>query len=234
MAVGHGRINSAYAICPNGLTGSLETVRHLTEPADQLPDQRQLPRLHRRREQARRRLGRHRPPLLQQEHRLDRDELREHRPPARLPAPDREEGARLRPLPPHRLRPLPPRAPAVVRLGDEAAGVALARADEHSRPGERDHAPSVRRGRSRRPRAEPERHLPVRDLRLGPAARARLPGEDPERQRLQRALDVADHDRPGRAAVHEPGRPARRPPRPRSRSAARSASSASASSRRSR
>ena len=30
VAEGSGRINSAYAICPNGLTGSLETVRHLT------------------------------------------------------------------------------------------------------------------------------------------------------------------------------------------------------------
>ena len=61
----HGRINSAYAFC--GRDGLARDRSAPDGPADQLPDQRQLPRLHRGREQARRRLDGRRPPLLQRQ-----------------------------------------------------------------------------------------------------------------------------------------------------------------------
>ncbi len=106
-AVGHyvttDRINSAYSRC--GSKGTVLTIKHLTVAPDQLPDHGQLPRLQGGRRQARRRLDGRRPPLLQQEHGLVLQQLREHQPPARLPAADGPAGARLRPLPPHRRRP---------------------------------------------------------------------------------------------------------------------------------
>ena len=52
-----------------GAKGTLETVKRPDRPADQLPDHGQLPRLQADRRQARRRLDRRRPPLLQQQHR---------------------------------------------------------------------------------------------------------------------------------------------------------------------
>ena len=58
-------------------------------PPDQLPDHGQLPRLQGDRRQARRGLDGRRPPLLPRQQRLGGPELREHQPPARLPAADR-------------------------------------------------------------------------------------------------------------------------------------------------
>ena len=104
--------------------GSLETVRAPHGRADQLHRHGQLPRLPAARRPARRRLDGRRPPLLQRPRRTDG--LREDQPPARLPAPERDEGARLRPVPAHRLRPLPQRAPAAVRprlQGPDRVGV---------------------------------------------------------------------------------------------------------------
>ena len=79
----------------------------------QLPDHRQLPRLHPGRRQARRHVDGRRPPLLQQPQRPHR--LRDDQPAAGLPEAQRLPGARLRALPAHRQRPLPQRAPAELR-----------------------------------------------------------------------------------------------------------------------
>ena len=89
---------------------------------DPVPDHGQLPRLPADRRQARRRLARHRPPLLQQERRPGVDRLLRHRPAARLPAAERRQRARVRPLPPHRRRLPPARAPAGVRAGVQGSG----------------------------------------------------------------------------------------------------------------
>ena len=51
----------------------------------------------------------------------------EHQPPARLPAAERRQRARVRPLPPHRRRLPPARAPAAVRAGVQGAGRAALR-----------------------------------------------------------------------------------------------------------
>ena len=76
------KINAAYANC--GSKGTLQTVARPDRPADQLPDHGQLPRLQADRQQARRRLDRRRPPLLQQQRRPRADvRLREDQPPAR-------------------------------------------------------------------------------------------------------------------------------------------------------
>ena len=112
------KINAAYADC--GSRGTLETVRKLTGVADQLPDHRQLPRLHAGGRQARRHLDGRRPPLLQQPQRPL--PVRDDQPAARLPEAERLPGARLRPLPPHGQRPLPQRAPAELRARLQGPG----------------------------------------------------------------------------------------------------------------
>ena len=95
----HDRINSAFSEC--GSLGSLETVRGADRAADQLLRHCQLPRLPRAREQARRRVGGHRPSLPLQ--RLDvsgRDPDRSAPGYQRLTG---GQGARIRALPPLRL-----------------------------------------------------------------------------------------------------------------------------------
>ncbi len=119
VPLGVQKINQAYADCE--APGTVDTVKHLSGPPDQLPDHRQLPRLPGDRRQDRRDLARRRPALLPRQQRHRRRELLEHQPAARLPAPERRAGAQLRPLPPHRRRLPPDRAPAGVRPGAQAA-----------------------------------------------------------------------------------------------------------------
>ena len=147
--------------------------------ADQLPDHRQLPGLQADREQARRRLDRCRPPLLQQQRRPLADvRLREDQSPAGLPAAHRRQRARLRALPAHRLRLLSRRAAAAVREGDEIrAGPQLL-----DRKGAQDHrrADEEHRGRrGRRAQGLREDRPQLRVLRLPPAVGPLLPVPDP-------------------------------------------------------
>ena len=127
-------------------------------PADQLPDHGQLPGVQADRQQARGRLDRRRSPVLQRQCRSFADvRLREDQPAARLPAAQRRQRPRLRPLSPHRLRPVPRRPPAAVREGDEVpVHPQLQRAEgaEDRRDADQEHR--GRRGpRKRRSRAAP-------------------------------------------------------------------------------
>ena len=85
-----GPINSAYFSC--GPRGVVDTVREPDQARHQLRRHRQLPRLQEDGREARRRLARHRPPLLQP----GRERLRRDRHPARLPEGERPGRARLR------------------------------------------------------------------------------------------------------------------------------------------
>ena len=166
-------------------------------PPDQLPDRRQLPRLQEDRQHARRRLGRHRPPLLQQQRRRQpRVRLREDQPPARLPAADGWLGARLRPLPAHRLGLPPRRAPAAVRDRDE--GAVQEQLLGHEGPEARRRGDEERRGRGRRRQGAVTAHdPPLRPVRVRPSARPLLPGEDRRPHGLLGA-DDGQHKRPER------------------------------------
>ena len=113
------RINVAYALC--GPKGTVDTVKHLTN----LPISYLITVNFRGFTQLVDKIGGHlarrRPPLLPRQRRLGRAGLLEHQHPAGVPAPERRECARLRPLPPHRRRLPPHRAPAGVRARDQGA-----------------------------------------------------------------------------------------------------------------
>ena len=163
------KINAAYATC--GPTGAVTTVRDLTGvPINYIAD-RQLPGLPAARRQARRRLDRRRPALLQRPRRAER--LREDQPAPRLPAPERHQGPRLRPLPPHRLGRLPDGAPAALRArvqGPDRVGVLghEAAAGDQGRHLQRRGGTGWRQGRERKNGA------PVRAARVLPP-RAGIP-----------------------------------------------------------
>ena len=109
---------------------------------------------------------------------------------ARLPAAERQRRAQLRALPAHRLGLLPRDPPADVREGAQGADPAQLLAVQAARDRRRDH--EERRGRRRRRRrAHRQDRALVRALRLRPALRPLLPGEDPGADRLLQRDDVA-------------------------------------------
>ena len=131
------------------------------------------------------------------------DELRQHQPPARLPAADGAARARVRPLPPHRLRLPPARAPAAVRARVQGAGRAGLRL---ARPA------GDRLGRSR----TTSRSAAKRLQRAGPCSQyallaATLPGGHLFQVKIDGVTGYAELTRADRADPE--GRPAVREPR---------------------
>ena len=210
---------------------SLETVKHLTGlPINYLitVNFRGFTQIV---DQARRRLDRRRPPLLQRQRRHGGDELRRHRPPARLPAAQRASrrstsSASGTPTPTSTAR-----APAAVREGAQAAGrgelLGLSSCRGSSARSRRATSRSARR-RGGDSRAD---DLAYALFALRPAARALLPGEDRPEPRSATTRAHASPSRRSRTPCSEfvePGRRRAATRRPRSRSAARPSGSARA------
>ena len=117
------KINAAYELGGPRLTRARRSRSSSRTPGEPVQDQQRdhvnfgaLPpgrQLHRRR------LRRHRPPLLQRQH-AGRRALRDDRRPPRLPEAQGPGRARLRPLPPRRQRPRARRAPAGLPAPDRA------------------------------------------------------------------------------------------------------------------
>ena len=161
------KIAHAYATC--GPRGSLQTVKNLTNLDINYLITVDFLRVHRHRRPARWRMDRRRPALLQRPQRPVR--VRQDRPQARVPEPDRAPGARLRALPAHGLRPLPRRPPAAVREGDQGADPGQLRPDGAAEDRSCDHE-QRRGGAGRRQRRLREDGPLLRLLRVRPCRAA--------------------------------------------------------------
>ncbi len=181
-------------------------------PEGELPDRGELPQLHEPRERHGRRLSPGRPGLRPHPGRErgaagGRALVGDQRP-ARLPAPDRQERARLLALPPHRLRLLPQRPPADVPARLRAEGLPALPRDQPERP-RRDprhhpHDRVQRRHRRRVGRDRPAHDAEVRDAGLLEQAHHRLPppGDDRHDRRRVRGGGDAGGDPPGGLRLH--------------------------------
>ena len=177
--------------------------------AHQLPDHGRFQRLQAHRQRAGRGLALRRPQLLQQERRHRRHRLLEHRPRPGLPAPERRQRARVRPLPPHRLRLLPPSSPAGVPARAQGSDHPELRPLQAASARLGDHRQRQGRGLQRLP----QRHdgAALRALRRPAAAGApvadlhqRHGGHQRRCRRGRRAAGLVLDDRAGRLPVHPP------------------------------